>query len=153
MAILFNLFNGRQDVGNSTTEIHLRKWIKRSPVNKAIKEVSLKEADENSDKWHRDGLITYILFCVIGSIGVFQDSWFFALMLTLVLGLFRVIIFNPIVAKGVAPDLPFYRLGNDAWDAFWKRITGEKVYYFGSLFLAIILLVLIFNRGLQWISF
>lgn len=148
LTILFNMFNGAQDVGNSRTEIMLRSFIRRSSKDQEKVDVFLEEANENSDRWHSMGFITYLIFSIVVGLATFPDSWFFAGIFALVVALMRATIFNPIVAKGVAPHLPFYRLGDDAWEAFWKKYTGEKVYYFGAAILQIALTVLIFNRGI-----
>ena len=66
IAIMINVFNGCQDVGNSKTEIELAK-SRRSQI---VLIAGYKESDKKRrSNWHLMGLFTYGLFGVFGGLG------------------------------------------------------------------------------------
>ena len=139
LAILFNFFNGLQDVGNSKTEIELSKSRGNTGIGLAKKHFD----NVRRKTWHLWGLYTYLVLGVMVAFSFFRYNYIAVIILTVVIWLLRVVIFNPVVSKGLNRKLTY--LSSSGWDKFFNNLIGEKFYYFGSLLMYIMLNILLFN--------
>ena len=92
---------------------------------------------ENRRRWHRNGLVKLTLVLIAISLSQYWGELLKAAILFLSLSASQVVIFNPIVAKWIAKEQEvkynFYHLSDSGWDGFFKRTTGEKIYYYIAL--------------------
>lgn len=130
--IVSRFFSGLEDGGCSVTEIELA----RSNRN------MLQQLDdkERRTKWHNNGFFKLIFVLAALSVAMVGFTWY-CIPAFFSLASLQAIIFNPMVniTKSKAGyESGFFHLGDGSWDGFWKKLVGEKLYYFGSLILFLI---------------
>ena len=147
LGLLFNFFNGLQDIGNSKTEIGFARMIRTLKVSGKLKILYESERANNSRLWHRWGGFTYFIAGPLWGFSFFKDDVISGIYLSFLFWLMRPLVFNPTVAKGLPNSQGFFHLSKNGWDGWWRSKVGEKGYYFGSLILFLCALVLIYLRN------